>query len=173
MTQRPISSSRAHPPGAFMPPLPRCCSPSYGRTKDYKSGALVEKDLETAAFNVFIYGRMIGAAAEIDDNLNRGRNMDTRTPQEMWAFVVFGSEENVADVSPRERLGSHALFFRPPPSITASFDARRYTAATLRLSFRAMTVVFVFSRASDFSMRTSSFVHGRVRVIFFAISFPI
>jgi hypothetical protein len=27
------------------------------------------------------------------------------------------------------------------PSITASFDARGYTAATLRLSFRAITVV--------------------------------
>jgi hypothetical protein len=38
--------------------------------KDYKSGALTEKDLETAAFNVFLYGRMIGAAAEIDDHLN-------------------------------------------------------------------------------------------------------
>ena len=48
--------------------------------KDYRSGALTEKDLETAAFNVFLYGRMIGAAAEIDDHLNRGRNMDTRTP---------------------------------------------------------------------------------------------
>jgi succinyl-CoA synthetase alpha subunit len=56
--------------------------------KDYKSGALSEKDLETAAFNVFLYGRMIGAAAEIDDHLNRGRNMDTRTPQEQCAFVV-------------------------------------------------------------------------------------
>ena len=56
--------------------------------KDYKSGALTEKDLETAAFNVFLYGRMIGAAAEIDDHLNRGRNMDTRTPQEQCAFVV-------------------------------------------------------------------------------------
>jgi hypothetical protein len=56
--------------------------------KDYKSGALAEKDLETAAFNVFLYGRMIGAAAEIDDHLNRGRNMDTRTPQEQCAFVV-------------------------------------------------------------------------------------
>jgi succinyl-CoA synthetase alpha subunit len=56
--------------------------------KDYKSGALTEKDLETAAFNVFLYGRMIGAAAEIDDHLNRGRNMDTRTPQEKCAFVV-------------------------------------------------------------------------------------
>jgi hypothetical protein len=58
----------------------------------------------------------------------------------------------------------HALFFRPPPSITASFDARRYTAATLRLSLRAITVVFVCSRASVFSMRSSSFVHGRLRV---------
>jgi hypothetical protein len=29
--------------------------------KDYRSGALSEKDLETAAFNVFLYGRMIGA----------------------------------------------------------------------------------------------------------------
>jgi succinyl-CoA synthetase alpha subunit len=56
--------------------------------KDYKSGALTEKDLETAAFNMFLYGRMIGAAAEIDDHLNRGRNMDTRTPQEKCAFVV-------------------------------------------------------------------------------------
>jgi succinyl-CoA synthetase alpha subunit len=56
--------------------------------KDFRSGVLSEKDLETAAFNVFLYGRMIGAAAEIDDHLNRGRNMDTRTPQERCAFVV-------------------------------------------------------------------------------------
>ena len=56
--------------------------------KDYRSGVLTERDLETAAFNVFLYGRMIGAAAEIDDHLNRGRNMDTRTPQEQCAFVV-------------------------------------------------------------------------------------
>ena len=56
--------------------------------KDYRSGALSEKDLETVAFNVFLYGRMIGAAAEIDDYLNRGRNMDTRTPQEQCGFVV-------------------------------------------------------------------------------------
>lgn len=56
--------------------------------KDYRAGTLSEKDLETAAFNVFLYGRMIGAAAEIDDHLNRGRNMDTRTPQEQCAFVV-------------------------------------------------------------------------------------
>jgi hypothetical protein len=52
-----------------------------------------------------------------------------------------------------------------------SFDARPYIASTLRFSFRAITI-FVFSRASVFSMRTSSFVHGRLRVIFFAISVP-
>jgi succinyl-CoA synthetase alpha subunit len=56
--------------------------------KDYRSGGLCESDLETAAFNVFLYGRMIGAAAEIDDHLNRGRNMDTRTPLERCSFAV-------------------------------------------------------------------------------------
>lgn len=55
---------------------------------DFRSGKLTEKNLETAAFNVFLYGRMIGAAAEIDDHLNRGRNMDTRTPLEQCGFVV-------------------------------------------------------------------------------------
>ena len=47
---------------------------------DYTSGALTERDLETAAFTVFLYGRMIGAAAEIDDHLNRGRNMERAPP---------------------------------------------------------------------------------------------
>ena len=55
---------------------------------DYRSGALGERELETAAFNVFLYGRMIGAAAEIDDHLNRGRNMDTRTPEALCAQVM-------------------------------------------------------------------------------------
>lgn len=55
---------------------------------DYRSGRIGEGELETAAFNVFLYGRMIGAAAEIDDHLNRGRNMDTRTPQDACAFVI-------------------------------------------------------------------------------------
>ena len=55
---------------------------------DYTSGELTERDLETAAFTVFLYGRMIGAAAEIDDHLNRGRNMDTRTPESQVSFVA-------------------------------------------------------------------------------------
>jgi hypothetical protein len=60
---------------------------------------------------------------------------------------------------------------RTAPSIAPSFDPRRYIASTLGFSFRA-TTIFVFSRVSDFSMRTSCFVHGRLRVTFFAISFP-
>src|SRR5260370_6509104 len=56
--------------------------------KDYRSGALTDKDLESAAFNVFLYGRMIGAAAEIDDHLNLGRNMDTLTALEQCGVVV-------------------------------------------------------------------------------------
>lgn len=55
---------------------------------NYRSGDLSLRQLESAAFNVFLYGRMIGAAAEIDDHLNRGRNMDTRTPADRCAFVV-------------------------------------------------------------------------------------
>ncbi len=55
---------------------------------ELQGGRLVVADLERAAFNLFLYGRMIGAAAEIDDHLNRGRNMDTRTPQERCGFVV-------------------------------------------------------------------------------------
>jgi hypothetical protein len=40
------------------------------------------------AFTVFLYGRIIGAAAEIDDHLNRGRNMDTRTLESACAYVM-------------------------------------------------------------------------------------
>ena len=45
-------------------------------------------DLETAAFTIFLYARMLGCAAEIDDHLNRGRNMDTRTPASQCRFVA-------------------------------------------------------------------------------------
>lgn len=55
---------------------------------DYCSGKLSLRQLENAAFNIFLYGRMIGAAAEIDDHMNRGRNMDTRTPAADCAYVV-------------------------------------------------------------------------------------
>ena len=54
----------------------------------HREGDFSEKALETAAFTVFLFGRMIGCAGEIDDHLNRGRNMDTRTPQSKVRFVA-------------------------------------------------------------------------------------
>jgi citrate synthase len=54
----------------------------------YRAGDLPDRALETAAFTVFLYGRMLGCAAEIDDHFNRGKNMDTRTPQADIRFVA-------------------------------------------------------------------------------------
>ena len=56
--------------------------------RPYCSGALSGGALETAAFTIFLYARMLGCAAEIDDHLNRGRNMDTRTPTSQCRFVA-------------------------------------------------------------------------------------
>ena len=56
--------------------------------RPYCSGALSGGALETAAFTIFLYARMLGCAAEIDDHLNRGRNMDTRTPASQCRFVA-------------------------------------------------------------------------------------
>jgi len=56
--------------------------------KPYRSGAIAEEVLETAAFTIFLYARMLGCAAEIDDHLNRGRNMDTRTPASQCQFTA-------------------------------------------------------------------------------------
>ncbi|MBI3753485.1 MAG: CoA-binding protein [Deltaproteobacteria bacterium] len=53
----------------------------------FKAGKISEKEVETAAFTTFLFGRMIGCAAEIDDHINRGRNMDTRTPASSCSFV--------------------------------------------------------------------------------------
>lgn len=53
----------------------------------FKEKKISELEIETAAFNTFLYGRMIGCAAEIDDHINRGRNMDTRTPASQCVFV--------------------------------------------------------------------------------------
>jgi hypothetical protein len=53
-----------------------------------RNGQLGERDLETAAFTVFVCARMLGCAAEIDDHMNRGRNMDTRTAASQCRFVA-------------------------------------------------------------------------------------
>ena len=45
----------------------------------YAEGKIDDNTMESAAFTTFLFGRMIGSAAEIDDHTNRGKNMDTRT----------------------------------------------------------------------------------------------
>ncbi len=54
----------------------------------YRRGQFPSAALETAAFTIFLYPRMLGCAAEVDDHLNRGRNMDTRTPASQCRFVA-------------------------------------------------------------------------------------
>ena len=55
--------------------------------KAHRAGTCTSEKLETAAFTLFVHARMIGSAAEIDDHLNRGRNLDTRTPEKQCRFV--------------------------------------------------------------------------------------
>jgi succinyl-CoA synthetase alpha subunit len=55
--------------------------------KPLQGGKLTERDAESAAFTSFLFGRMIGSAAEIDDHTNRGRDMDTRTAASKCRFV--------------------------------------------------------------------------------------
>jgi succinyl-CoA synthetase alpha subunit len=54
----------------------------------YRCGEYDSAALETAAFTIFLYPRMLGCAAEVDDHMNRGRNMDTRTPASQCQFVA-------------------------------------------------------------------------------------
>jgi len=54
----------------------------------FRSGEIGREDLETAAFTIFLLARMAGSAAEIEDHLNRGRNMDTRTAASACRHVV-------------------------------------------------------------------------------------
>lgn len=54
---------------------------------DYRAGKMKEEDIESASFATFLFGRMIGCAAEIDDHTNRGKNMDTRTAASKCVYV--------------------------------------------------------------------------------------
>jgi hypothetical protein len=53
----------------------------------YANGEIDGQFLENAAFTTFLYGRVVGEAAEIEDHATRGRNMDTRTPASKCRFV--------------------------------------------------------------------------------------
>ncbi len=53
----------------------------------FSEGKVSESVMESAAFTTFLFGRMIGSAAEIDDHTNRGRNMDTRTAASKCSYA--------------------------------------------------------------------------------------
>ena len=53
----------------------------------FMDGTISEREVESAGFTTFLFGRMIGCAAEIDDHINRGRNMDTRTAASKCNYV--------------------------------------------------------------------------------------
>jgi succinyl-CoA synthetase alpha subunit len=53
----------------------------------FMAGQVSDSMLESAAFTVFLFGRIGGSAAEIEDHINRGRNMDTRTAASACRYV--------------------------------------------------------------------------------------
>ncbi len=53
----------------------------------FRKGDLSGSSMEMAAFTAFLFGRMAGCAGEIDDHINRGRNMDTRTAASQCSHV--------------------------------------------------------------------------------------
>ncbi|MBE9527858.1 MAG: CoA-binding protein [Proteobacteria bacterium] len=55
--------------------------------ESFAKGEMGDEEVEAAGFTTFLFGRMIGCAAEIDDHINRGRNMDTRTAASKCKFV--------------------------------------------------------------------------------------
>jgi hypothetical protein len=53
----------------------------------FVAGTIGAEFLEYGAFTTFVYGRVVGEAAEIEDHATRGRNMDTRTPASQCRFA--------------------------------------------------------------------------------------
>ena len=60
---------------------------AFWRGSYERSLPLADSHVETAAFTLFLFARMTGCAAEIDDHLNRGRNMDMRTAASACKFI--------------------------------------------------------------------------------------
>ncbi|MCP4757163.1 MAG: CoA-binding protein [Proteobacteria bacterium] len=54
---------------------------------DVNSGKISPKDMQDIAFILFLFGRMVGCAAEIADHKSRGNAMDCRTPASQVGWV--------------------------------------------------------------------------------------
>ena len=86
----------------------------------YRAGEIGDAELENAAFTIFLLARMAGSAAEIEDHLNRGRNMDTRTPASRGAVHrVRGTRWTCPKASPRSAPSP----CRPTPTRPATSSA--------------------------------------------------
>jgi succinyl-CoA synthetase alpha subunit/citrate synthase len=55
---------------------------------ELKGGRMSERRLQEIVFSLFLVGRVTGITAEITDHLDRGRDMDCRTPQSELGFVL-------------------------------------------------------------------------------------
>ena len=55
---------------------------------DYKKNQITKADMQKIGFVIFLLGRMAGVSAEIADHLDRGQDMDCRTPVSETMYVV-------------------------------------------------------------------------------------
>jgi len=55
--------------------------------KQYQAKEIKEQEMQDIVFTMFLFGRMVGTAAEVSDHLNRGTDMDCRTPASEVGFV--------------------------------------------------------------------------------------
>ena len=53
-----------------------------------KSGAVTKQEMQDLVFIMFMLGRMVGISAEIADHLDRGQDMDCRTPASQTSFAM-------------------------------------------------------------------------------------
>ncbi|MCB0473682.1 MAG: hypothetical protein KDC56_11540, partial [Flavobacteriaceae bacterium] len=56
--------------------------------KAYKDRTIAEAGMQQIGFVIFLLGRMAGVSAEIADHMDRGQDMDCRTPTSALRFIV-------------------------------------------------------------------------------------
>lgn len=55
---------------------------------DHKKNRITKTDMQKIGFVIFLLGRMAGVSAEIADHINRGQDMDCRTPVSETVYVA-------------------------------------------------------------------------------------
>jgi hypothetical protein len=54
----------------------------------YNEGRISDAEMQKIGFIIFLIGRMVGISAEIADHMERGTDMDCRTPLSELKFIV-------------------------------------------------------------------------------------